>query len=203
MKTQPEFVVKHLRTLLNTQAVIQIHRRIKEGFIVDGWGFRGGNLVQKLDGTDPHENLLTVVDGVICVVPLGNVPLEGVDSRLIVNADEKPIAPDCPLLRNIGGRALGFWRSSTWTVTPWVTAEGKLIHLLIIMRGESVSRDVYRAINAHGFSVITSENGCTSDSIFLQDLKIALEKIGATEQNPGIMIFDGHASRLQRKVMNL
>ena len=151
MKTQPEITVQYLRLLLHAFALRQIHEHVAkqtEPGRACAWEIREG-LVERKDGSgnNAEDGVVSVKDGEFFNDALG-MPLEWPQARYVLNGDEKPIMPDCPKKAHVvGARAIGYGRSVSWTLMPWTTANGNLLHTTLILRGQSISQDVVEAVN--------------------------------------------------------
>ena len=55
--------------------------------------------------------------------------------------------------------AMGFGKSSSWTVTLWISADGKLLHASILLRGASVLDSTAEAVLNAGYGISATENG--------------------------------------------
>lgn len=152
-----------------------------------------------------------LIDGkeVTFVKPL-NEELEGVPPELVINMDEKPLLADSPKSRTIGiARAYG--RTKSWTVTPVINARGDLILATLIIRGESVSKEVAQDVvdSKLNIGISATENASVTDNAFFNTLFDEEEGVvaelkehyGLSVANPAILILDGHSSRLTRKVV--
>ena len=78
----------------------------------------------------------------------------------------------------------------------------------ILLRGSSISSDIGQlAASVAQFGVGSTESGSQSDETFLSMLRDhvipAWQKVGLSGMHPGLLIVDGHASRLRSEVTEL
>ena len=134
------------------------------------------------------------------VLPL-NAPLEPLDPSRVVAIDEKPLSPDAPCSERMSAlgvrHSVGPSRSSTWTVTPVINAAGDLIFTQLITRGGSVGCGTLVQIANH-LHLARTEKGVQTDDSFLKFAAVWLPHIPTSEENPGVLVVDRHASHLTR-----
>jgi hypothetical protein len=211
-KTQPEVSLQHFRNVLHGTALCQIQRAITNGIVVPGWALcPAEGLVTRVEGggRDPGDDVVEVriinEKPVIFLKPLG-VPLESLAPHLVVAVDEKPILPDCPVKEKMSAlgvrHSIGCSRSSTWTITPVITAAGSLLLTQLIIRSGSIGTGTVLKV-VKELMITRTEKGVQSDSTFVDFAKAWMPLVGATLENPGIVVVDGHSSHLTRSFTKL
>jgi hypothetical protein len=206
-KTQPEVSLQHFRNISHGVALCQIQRAIAIGTVVAGWVLcPQENLVTRAEGggRDPGYDILEIriieEEEVIFLRPL-DAPLEPLPPHLVAAIDEKPILPDCPVQEKMSvlgvKHSIGCSRSSTWTITPVITADGSLILTQLIIRSGSIGTGTIKKVTKE-LLITRTEKGVQSDATFIDFAKAWMPLIGATRENPGIIVLDGHSSHLTR-----
>lgn len=222
-------VTYHFRRLFEAQAFAQLQRYVaRTGTIPEGyvWSEGQGVIQAQLSGDvdvgqhdDDDNGILEERDGEVYVRPI-NERLELVAEHLLVALDETPTAPDSPLLKgvtikNIVGVASS--RSSIWTLLPVVNAAGQLIDFMLVHRGQSLDGRavgaLYNAVTGtrvdedgeeeDDFSLGSTANAQMTDELFLAYARKWLPKVGATREEPGIVVLDGHTTHVQEEFMRL
>jgi hypothetical protein len=212
-KTQPEITLQHFRNILHAMALSQIQNAIACKKNVPGWTLpTGEGIVTRENGAgrDPGFDVLKISIGpndkpYIEVIPLG-VKLENFDPDLLIAIDEKPLYPDAPntrVMSSLGVQySIGSARSATWTVTPVISASGRLVRTQVITRASSVSSNTVVTLK-DDFTFGRLEKGTQVDDSFVVFAKDWLPDVGATIDKPGIIIVDGHCSHLTREFVVL
>ena len=189
---------------------MQIHRQIASGEDVVGWLLPEKELACRDvigHNRDPGSDLIELCDITVFNKVLGKA-IEFPPPTRIFNADEKPITPDNPSLRRIGD-AVGYGRTSQWTVMPFINAQGQLISYTIILRGQSVPTELEAFSNRLkesykvNFSLIATEKGCQTDQSLFNELERFIQIVKPTRRDPVLLLLDGHSSRLTSQVQNL
>jgi hypothetical protein len=216
-KTQPEISVQHYRNLAHAYALCQIQRAITKGRNVSGWVLheREGIVTRENGkgreaGRDVFEVKKVINDKGIEVekifIQCLNEELEPLNPDLVIALDEKPLYPDAPVgtrMSAVGVRhAVGCNRSSTWTLTPVITARGKLIHMQLITRGGSIATKLIAEI-ARDMFLCRTEKSIQTDDSFVDFAKSWIPKTSVTRETPGIVVVDGHSSHLTRDFSRL
>jgi hypothetical protein len=210
-KTQPEIALQHYRNIAHTYALCQIQKRLASGLRVEGWILSDGLVTREGGkGREPGHDILEVRENeegenVFFVKPLGE-PLQKLDPRLVIALDEKPLIPDCPTdnrMSTMGIRhMIGCSRSSTWTVTPVISASGHLLMTQLIFRGGSLGvetvKKVTKDIMVHRF-----DNGVQNDKSWVEFATEWMKKVPTSPSCPGVVFVDGHSSHLTRKFTKL
>lgn len=207
-KSQPEFTLIHLRRYIHTCALVQIQVAIKRDHeVVAGWVVNPGDLVTREDGSGREAvigseiveaRVLPNGDTVLWNLPLNKL-LKWPEPRTVANFDEKPIVPDTVKLTNIGS-AISYGRSGTWTVTLYLNADGRIFHWSIIVRGQKVDESLKAYVLSAGGHIMAAQNGYQTDETLMEDFTFMIDskKLHFTPEKPGILLFDGHCTRLTR-----
>jgi len=95
--------------------------------------------------------------------------------------------------------AVGSSRSSTWTITPAIVADGRLLLTQLLLRGTgSIDAQVLSDVKEH-LSIGRTEKAMQSDETFTEFCSQWGPKVGATLHKPGMVLVDGHHSHLTRQ----
>lgn len=204
LKSQPEIILEYFRMYAYVSALLQIHRFLAAdpSHRVEGWLLRAGGLVTRqgdVIGSDPLPShpILGVKQKQIWNLAL-NKPLMYTSPSHVFNLDEKPIIPDSPDISNVG-TAVAYGRTGSWTLTPVINANGALVSASIILRGQKVPE----GMNHHKYDTFTTETGITNDDVFYKTLEKFIPLSNVNRRQPGLLILDGHISRLTSRVGTL
>ena len=222
MKCQPELVLEHGRNIYWLYALMQIHRRIGEGVLVEGWEIRDRLVTREGSDDAPGPDLLeteVMDDGAVVVIvkPLKE-PLEAPEPRMMVCCDEKPLLPHSPVLKTMATAELPSFpamaapRSANWSCMLWAKPDGTLLPMNLILRGDSIGEGIVRAAAAHfqtngarlkqkDFGITATKKAVQSPDTLAADMERVLPLLGATWDNPGIIFLDGHFSHISRTVL--
>jgi hypothetical protein len=123
--------------------------------------------------------------------------------------DEMPLLPDSPCKKSLADSAknqgiVGYGRKSSWTLHFVYNAAGKVLYVLIIVRGESLPLDLVEKIKKKignlPIGLTSNLKGGQTDASFISVSEEFLSMLGATESEPGLGDSDGHGSRKTRGV---
>ena len=106
------------------------------------------------------------------------------------------------MLSSIGVKHLiGTDRSSSWTITPVLSASGELVASQVILHGASVDSSVVRRFGENGISFHLTQSGFQDKRTFDEFTSVWTRKTKATISNPGMVVMDGHSSHMSRNFL--